>query len=322
LVIFLIPHTISFLYSYKCNFECAHCSVNGGPWHTQVLEIDTIIKTLDDAYDIPSIQVVVLTGGEPTLYPKHLKTTISYAYKLGFTVRMVTNAWWVRSYEEAKEFLHELYSCGLRELNISYDDFHLPWLKKFGGESNIINAARAGADIGMKVLIATTKDKNSAISTKYIKELLMKEELLGRVEFLEDFIAPIGRGKYLTSVKNLSNNGCIDTGNVLTIHPDGKVVVCCGHIFSTEAVEILTAGNIKTDSLKDIIARIHKNVLYWWIFLRGPQEILWKLSDESIVHKCEACYLLGTKYRNKLALLASKKEYIFNALKRWEDVRV
>lgn len=277
---------------------------------------------MDDAYDIPSIQVVVLTGGEPTLYPKHLKTTISYAYKLGFTVRMVTNAWWASSYEKARKFLHELYSCGLRELNISYDDFHLSWLKKFGGESNIINAARAGTDIGMNVLIATTRDRNSTISTNYVKELLTKEGLIGRIEFLEDFIAPIGRGKHLTSVKNLSNNGCTDTGNVLTIHPDGKVVVCCGHIFSTEAVEILTAGNIKTDSLKDIIARIHKNVLYWWIFLRGPQEILWKLSDESIVHRCEACYLLGTKYRNKLALLASKKEHIFNALKRWEDVRV
>lgn len=140
----MIPHTISFLYSYRCNFNCAHCSVGGGPQHTEVLEIEYLAEVLDQAYNIPSIQVVVFTGGEPTLYPEHLKFGIKYAFELGFTVRLVTNAWWAGNYEEAKTFLEELHSYGLKELNISYDDFHLPWLTTYGGERISLMLRRLG----------------------------------------------------------------------------------------------------------------------------------------------------------------------------------
>lgn len=297
--------------------------MNGGPQHTKVLKIEYIAKTLDEAYSIPSIQVVVFTGGEPTLHPRHLKFGINYASELGFTVRMVTNAWWANGYKEAKSFLDELHSYGLKELNISYDDFHLPWLVKYGGERNIINAARAGVELGLKVLIAITKDRNSKISTKYLRKLLKDEELTGSVELLEDFIAPLGRGSNLKSnIKNLTDGGCSDAGTVLTVHPDGKVVICCGHTISTNAIEMLNIGNVKTENLGDMITQMQRNVLYWWIFLRGPHDILWSLSDEDISHKCEACYLLGTKYKDKLLSLASKKEEIFNALVEWEDVGV
>jgi MoaA/NifB/PqqE/SkfB family radical SAM enzyme len=99
-----------------------------------------LAEVLDQAYNIPSIQVVVFTGGEPTLYPERIK----YAFELGFTVRLVTNAWWAGNYEEAKTFLEELHSYGLKELNISYDDFHLPWLTTYGGERISLMLRRLG----------------------------------------------------------------------------------------------------------------------------------------------------------------------------------
>jgi len=318
----LIPHTISFLYSYKCNFKCAHCSVNGGPWHTHLLDINYITKALEDAYEIPSIQVIVFTGGEPTLHLEHLKNSLRCAHELGFTARIVTNAWWANNYECAKSFLSELYSYGLEELNISYDDFHLPWLSKYGGERNIINAARAGVDLGLRVLIAITKVKNSKISSQYLRRMLKNEGLFTSVEFLEDFIAPIGRGKNLETVRNFTDTGCTDAGTVLTVHPNGKLVLCCGHVISTPAIEMLTIGDLKTENLGDLVTRMQRNTLYWWIFLRGPCNILRKLSNQEIYHKCEACYLLGTKYRERLLALSSKKEDIFKALKEWENVRV
>lgn len=98
--------------------------------------------------------------------------------------------------------------------------------------------------------------------------------------------------------------------------------ICCGHVISTNAIEMLTIGNVKTEDLENMVTRMQRNVLFWWIFLRGPHDILWNLSDEEISHKCEACYLLGTKYKNRLLYLASKKEEIFNALREWEDVRI
>jgi hypothetical protein len=155
-----------------------------------------------------------------------------------------------------------------------------------------------------------------------LKKLLEGEGLAGSVQLLEDFIAPIGRGKQLDTMKNLDDSGCVDAGAVLTVHPDGKVVICCGHIISTKAIEMLTIGDVKTENLEDMVTRMQRNVLYWWIFLRGPHDALWSLSDEEISHKCEACYLLGTKYKDRLLSLASKKEEIFKALKEWEDVRI
>lgn len=295
--------------------------MNGGPQHTKILEIGNVTKTLDEAYNVPSIQVVVFTGGEPTLHPKHLRFGIKQASELGFTVRMVTNAWWASSYDKAKSFLDELHSYGLKELNISYDDFHLPWLIKYGGERNIINAARSGAELGLKVLIAVTRDRSSKISAEYLRKLL-KEERLSSVNVLEDFIAPIGSGRKLKTVRKLTDGGCNDAGTVLTVHPDGKVAICCGHVISTSAIEMLTIGNVRSENLESMITRMQRNVLYWWIFLRGSHDVLWSLSDEEIDHKCEACYLLGTKYRDRLLSIASKKEEIFNALREWEDVGV
>ena len=70
---------------------------------------------------------------------------------------------------------------------------------------------------------------------------------------------------------------------------------------------MLTIGNVKTENLEDMVTRMQRNV-YRWIFLRGPHDILWSLSDEEISHKCEACYLLVTKYKDELLSLASKKE--------------
>jgi len=116
---------------------------------------------------------------------------------MGFVVRLVTNAWWACTYENAKKFLEELYSLGLKELNISYDGFHLPWLKKYGSEQNVINAAKAGVECGLNVVIAISKHAKSRISTKYTREVLLKKGIYKNVEFFEGFIAPLGRAANL-----------------------------------------------------------------------------------------------------------------------------
>ncbi len=74
----------------------------------EVLPIDVLRKVIDEAYYVPSIRVIVFTGGEPTLHPVHLRFGIKYASDRGFITRLVTNAWWARTYDKAREFLGEL----------------------------------------------------------------------------------------------------------------------------------------------------------------------------------------------------------------------
>jgi len=64
-----------------------------------------------------------------------------------------------------------------------------------------------------------------------------------------------------------------------------------------------------------MIKRIQRNVLYWWIFLKGPVDVLNSISKKKkVYHKCEACYLLE-RHKKDLRKLASKKEEIFSNLK-------
>jgi hypothetical protein len=129
--------------------------------------------------------------------------------------------------------LEDLVSVGLKELNISYDDFHAVWLEKFGGEQNIINAAKAGVELGLTTLIGVVRDVNSKISVKYVRELLQEEKLYGVVEFMEDFIAPVGRARNTISrsfirILNKDLDGCKNIGTI-SVHPNGRVVACCGY---------------------------------------------------------------------------------------------
>jgi MoaA/NifB/PqqE/SkfB family radical SAM enzyme len=78
------------------------------------LPIEVLRKVIDEAYFIPSIRVIAFTGGEPTLHPRHLRFGIEYASKRGFITRLLTNAWWARDYNRAKEFLSELKRLGFR----------------------------------------------------------------------------------------------------------------------------------------------------------------------------------------------------------------
>ena len=78
------------------------------------MDIEYVFRVIDQAYEIPSIQLIVFTGGECTLFPEHLKASIEYAAENGFITRIVTNAWWASNYDKAREFLEELIHMDLK----------------------------------------------------------------------------------------------------------------------------------------------------------------------------------------------------------------
>ncbi|MCX8136425.1 radical SAM protein [Pyrobaculum aerophilum] len=232
------------MYSYKCNFLCKHCSVGAGPFHDELLPIETIEKVLDQAYFISSIKVVAAAGGEPTLYLSHLRTLLKKAADLSFITRVVTNAWWASTPQRAYHFLDDLRALGLEELNISYDDFHDEWLSRYGGWRNIVNAVRAAVDLGLRTVIAVVRAKNSLITANVIRERLKLEGLDNKVLILEDFLSPTSRAKGLETVINVSGYGCGDVGH-LSVHPNGDVAFCCGHIINDpESGWFTRIGNI------------------------------------------------------------------------------
>ncbi len=82
-------------------------------------------------------------------------------------------------------------ACGLEELNISYDNFHIPYLKKYGNEQNIINACKAISEYGIRGLVGCVLTPKAIITTDYLRDMLKRENISGDIKFLEDFLFPL-----------------------------------------------------------------------------------------------------------------------------------
>lgn len=302
----IFPTGLAFLFSYKCNFKCRHCSINADPSHKEVIDIDTVKKAIKEASDIASIQVLVATGGEPTLFPRHLETFLMMAHDFGFTTRVVTNVWWAKSLELADRFLSRWKKLGLDELNISFDDFHLEYLRRFGGLNNIKNAVKVAIDNEIKVVIAIVRSVGTSLNAAKVRLLL--GDLANYVYTTEDFFAPVGRAGAMAdhAVVNLpKHGGCAEAGSSLSLHPNGDIAYCCGHIINDSDSSWFTrVGNIHHEHLWDIVERIRKNLLVIAIRVVGPHQIVkYFNSHERVYHMCHACHLLATKYWEDLVRL-------------------
>ncbi|MCC6021074.1 MAG: radical SAM protein [Thermoproteaceae archaeon] len=297
---------LGLLYTYKCNFSCSHCSIGAGPHHSEVLPTEYIEKVIREASEIATIQVIAITGREPTLLPKHLELAIKTAHDYGFTVRLITNAWWAGTLERARASVRKWASLGLEELNVSYDDFHAEFLSMCGGENNVLNAVKAALEEGLRVAIAVTKTLSSRITGEYVRERL--SDLSGDVLIIEDFISPTSRASVLydkASMRAPLVGGCAYAGAEISVHPNGDVAFCCGHIIADPASGWFTrVGNIKREHLWDVVDRIRRNALIWYLRLLGPHALVRKFNEgEGVKHMCHACHLLATKYWGALAAL-------------------
>lgn len=320
----MIPKSLVFMMTYKCNFICDHCSVGCSPNNTEVLSWDIIKQAIDQAYAIPSIRLVVFTGGESSLVPDILHQGLIHASGKGFRTRMVSNGWWAKTPEKADECVRKWVEYGLNELNISYDDFHAPYLERYGGEKNVINAIQAASKNGLIPLIGMVLHPKAKITSTYLRRVFAEHGLTEGIQYLEDFMFPLGRARQLPSdmfvlPEDKSNEAsCQEAGTTLVVLPSGDVTFCCGHLINTEAQHIITQGNIKSgETLEEMVKRMQRNVFYWWLNKEGPYSIIKEIGFEGDVYRnCEGCHYLATKHYDDLLALAGKKEEIFARIER------
>ena len=71
-----------------------------------------------------------------------LNLIIDYASRIGLSARVVTNGYWAKSPEIAKEKLLELSKCGLKEVNFSTGEDHQEWVSY----DNIVYGSIAALD--------------------------------------------------------------------------------------------------------------------------------------------------------------------------------
>lgn len=319
----MIPTTLAFLTTYKCNFYCDHCSVSCGPKRNEVISWEQMKMAIDQACDIASIRLIVFTGGESSLYRRLLIDGITYVAQKGLMTRVVTNGWWASTSQNTKKVLKEWVDAGLNEINISYDDYHLEYLEKYGGEQNILNIVKAADELNITALIGTVINPKGKIRTNYLREKMINAGFLGKIEYLEDFLFALGRAReklpkesFYLADEELKKKGCRDAGKTLVVLPTGEITFCCGHLLNASSQKLITLGKIgEKETLSTMVSRMQRNALYWWLYLRGPADVAKKVGINELEHRsCEICHIIATQYMDKLLALADNKEDIFSNL--------
>lgn len=110
------------LLTYQCTCECDHCFVWGSPWQAGTLTLEQIEQILVQARDA-AVTSIYFEGGEPFLYSAILTKAVRRAADLGFSVGIVTNAYWANSVADAEEWLRPFVGR-LADLAVSSDLFH------------------------------------------------------------------------------------------------------------------------------------------------------------------------------------------------------
>lgn len=110
------------LLTYQCTFECDHCFVWGSPRQSGTLTLEQIEDILHQAKEA-GVTSIYFEGGEPFLYYAILKQAVHKAANMGFSVGIVSNAYWATSVRDAEEWLHP-FMGRLSDLSVSSDLYH------------------------------------------------------------------------------------------------------------------------------------------------------------------------------------------------------
>ena len=110
------------LLTYQCTYECDHCFVWGSPWQNGTLTFEQIEQILEQAKEA-GVTSIYFEGGEPFLYYAVLVKAVRKAADMGFSVGIVSNAYWANSVPDAEEWLRP-FAGRLADFTVSSDLFH------------------------------------------------------------------------------------------------------------------------------------------------------------------------------------------------------
>ncbi len=110
------------LLTYQCIYECEHCFVWGSPRQSGTLSLEQVKQALNQAKEA-GVESIYFEGGEPFLYYAVLAKGVKMAADMGFSVGIVSNAYWAVTVEDALENLQP-FAGRINDLTVSSDLYH------------------------------------------------------------------------------------------------------------------------------------------------------------------------------------------------------
>jgi hypothetical protein len=335
----LEPTTVTVLTTNKCTAQCRHCSMNAGPDRNDTLSWPQLEKILTQLFAETKLTVVVFSGGESTMLGDDLLKALTLCKQHGVITRLVTNAFWATSPTAAHAKLKELRDAGLDELNISTDDYHLPYISL----QKVRYAFDAARELNfMSLVLCNAYGPESWLTPERInKEFGEGSEMNRRFDangarvdnerqvgktlvMLSNGVSmKLGRGvQGLDESEVLQHNaeqldeigeqigGCPWAVRSAAISAKGHLVSCCG--FEVEDNQILDYGDLNDHSLGELLDRADNDLITNMIAIVGPvklKQLLEQIAPDEVSFPrksyrgyCEVCEdLVGIK-KNRDAL--------------------
>lgn len=271
--------------SFKCNSRCRHCLANAGPDRTEELDVDTILRILDEAKKIEEIENVCFSGGEPFLYKDIHKIVEKAGGLFPLGVFMYTNCYWATSIDTAKAILSPLVVAGLRVLFLSADNFH----QEFIPIQNVRNAIEAARDLDVVVIVQST-------GTPTITESDLRgfSSHRARIEPDTSFI-PAGRAVGMAGIKVPIESlpGCPRCALSPTVVPSGDVYACHLAAFRIEdkTDHYMAIGNIHIEPLNEILRRAQDDPIFRAVTRGGFEKLVNVIRAAGLGHRLKAEYV-------------------------------
>ena len=289
---------IGLVMTLRCPITCPHCFLDAGPWRKEEVDLQDAHNWIRQAafYRNGFINGIALTGGEPFFVIDKLEDIVNFAISLGFETTVTTNAFWAVSREKAVEVLEAL---PLKMIGISTDPYH----QRFVPFSYIENAIYAAEQSGIAYnIIVATEDLDSPECKKIVRDVTKITDF-ENIEITTPF--PVGRAKQLHIKKSYQPSPpkipCLFATTPF-IFPDGKVTACIGPLATLAHNHPLILGNLRRDTLEEILEASEENLVLHALRLWGPRKlcsVLAKRGRKDIVPKkfmennvCDACYNL------------------------------
>ena len=127
------PTEIIFSTTNACNLNCPHCFVKKSTEKLDIQKAKDLIEECCKFQDsntyssnLPFINKIGFTGGEPFLYKDFLFEITKFAIEKDFLFdQIMTNGCWWKSEEELSQTLQDLYDAGFDgKIGLSWDIFH------------------------------------------------------------------------------------------------------------------------------------------------------------------------------------------------------
>ncbi|MGX7173517.1 radical SAM protein [Enterococcus ratti] len=302
------PSSLGIITTYKCTASCEDCCFSCSPNHKQMLSLEGIKKIIDEAAEFDSLSMIVWTGGEATLLRNNLLEGISYANSKNLKSRVISNAYWAKDIETAKEYLCKLKEAGMVELNVSTGDNHQQYISI----DKVLNAVYASVSERLSTAITIELTKNSKFSQKNLESppTFQRIKNEGLDKYLEILSSPWvslkndEKYKYDEIEDSEIENGCDNLFNYLAVDSYNRIYSCCG--ITVRRIKQLNIGNLKKDKLVESYQLQEKDILKKWLYVSGPIKIIHqvhKWNPEIVLpefaHYCQFCDYI---YNNKNVL--------------------